>query len=115
MLVGQPANWMNYQMKPFIRGALLGALIQGILVFLGMLIVCVAEGPVFHAPEPWAIAAFYGAGGAVLGFVTGGIIGAILSRCQDKSEQKEVEAQNGCQERRLQAAAVPKKIPRSGD
>jgi len=43
-------------MKPFIRGALLGALIQGVLVFLGILIVGLAEGPVFHAPEPGLIA-----------------------------------------------------------
>jgi hypothetical protein len=67
-------------MKLAIRAALLGGLIQGALVFLGMLIVCVSEGPVFHAPEPWLVAAFYGAGGAALGLVTGGIIGAILGR-----------------------------------
>ena len=54
-------------MKPVIRGALLGALIQGVLIFLGAFIVSVAEGPVFHAPEPWLIAAFYGAGGLFSG------------------------------------------------
>jgi hypothetical protein len=74
-------------MKSVIRGALLGALVQGVLVFLGMFIVSIAEGPVFHAPEPWLIAAMYGAGGAVLGLISGAIIGAVLTRGEDRGGQ----------------------------
>src|SRR5262249_38634341 len=67
-------------MKSILRAALLGALIQGGLVFLAVLILCLAEGPVFHAPPALMIAGVYGAGGAVLGLVVGAVIGAMFAR-----------------------------------
>jgi hypothetical protein len=67
-------------MKQILVGALVGALVQGALVFLIMFVISLTEGQVLHGPEPWQIAAFYGAGGAVLGSITGAIVGAILPK-----------------------------------
>jgi hypothetical protein len=68
-------------MKPIIRSALMGASILGGLAFLGIFVVSVSEDMAKHeAPPAWFVAGIYGAGGAVVGFVLGGIIGALRAR-----------------------------------
>ena len=70
-------------MKPVIRSALIGASILGGLAFLAVFIVSVSEDMAKHeAPPAWFVAGIYGAGGAVVGFVLGGIIGVLLARGQ---------------------------------
>ena len=68
-------------MKPIIRSALMGASILGGVAFLAVLIVSVSEDMAKHeAPPAWFVAGVYGVGGAVVGFVLGGIIGVHLAR-----------------------------------
>jgi hypothetical protein len=64
-------------MRRVIRGGLIGALVLGGLVFLGMLLLTISEGARFHALPAWLIAGIYGAGGAVVGLLVGGILGAV--------------------------------------
>ena len=70
-------------MKLIIRGALLGGLVEGGLVFLAMLIVGLAEGPRLHNPPPYLVAGIYGAAGAVLGVIVGAIVGAVFAHRKD--------------------------------
>ena len=65
-------------MKHVIRGGIIGALALGGLAFLAIYIMTAAEGEVFHAPPAWFVAGVYGAGGALIGMVMGGVIGAII-------------------------------------
>lgn len=68
-------------MKPIVRCALVGATMLGGLAFLAVFVVSVSEDMAKHeAPPAWFVAGIYGAGGAVVGFVLGGIIGALRAR-----------------------------------
>ena len=64
-------------MKPIVRSALVGAMILGGLAFLAVFVVSVSEDMAKHeAPPAWFVAGIYGAGGAAIGFLGGGVFGA---------------------------------------
>src|SRR6185369_7549178 len=65
-------------MKQVICGGMIGAVVLGGLVFAAIYFMTAAEGEVFHAPPAWLIAGIYGAGGAVIGLLVGGVSGAII-------------------------------------
>ncbi len=72
-------------MKPILRGALLGALTVGALLFLAVLVLELHDEARFHAPPGWLIAAGYGAGGAAVGGFVGGILAALFAGRGDKT------------------------------
>ncbi len=76
-------------MKKIILCALFGSLILGGLSFVVVLWSILSEGTVFHGPVPWFIAGIYGAGGAGVGFVVGGIIGSLIPRREGRGPRNE--------------------------
>jgi hypothetical protein len=65
-------------MKPILPGALVCAVILGSLAFLAVFVVSVSEDMARHeAPPAWFVAGIYGAGGAVIGFLVGGVFGVV--------------------------------------